>query len=145
VLKTPPHTDRIPILLEIFPDAKFIFIHRDPYMVFKSTIHIRKKLFFENGLGKPYFEGIEEEILRPYLQLFETYKDTKHLIPDGNLHEVGFEDLEADPLGQMRQVYDKLGLAGWENVEPAIQAKVPALTSYKKNTYNIDEPLMRKI
>lgn len=145
VLKTPLHTYRIPVLLELFPDAKFIFIHRDPYVVYKSTIHMRKTLFTENGLGKPYFEGIEEEILRPYLQLFDTYEETKHLIPAGNLHEVRFEDLEKDPLGQMRQIYDRLSLPGWQNVEPKIQAEVPALTKYQKNTYNMDEQLMRRI
>ncbi len=145
VLKTPVHTFRIPILLEMFPDAKFIFIHRDPYVVYKSTVHMRKTLFTENGLGKPYLEDMEEEIFRPYLQLFETYESTKHLIPAGNLHEVRFDDLEANPLGQMRQLYDRLSLPGWLNVEPKIQAQVPALSKYQKNTYNMDEQLMRKI
>jgi hypothetical protein len=145
VLKTPLHTYRIPILLEMFPDARFIFIYRDPYVVYKSTIHMRKTLFIENGLGKPCFEGIEEEILRPYLQLFDTYESTKHMIPAGNLHEVRFEDLEADPLEQMRQIYDHLALPGWENVAPKIQDQVPALSKYQKNTYNMDEQLMRRI
>lgn len=145
VLKTPLHTYRIPILLEMFPDARFIFIYRDPYVVYKSTIHMRKTLFTENGLGKPYFDDIGEEILGPYLKLFETYENTKHLIPAGNLHEVRFEELEADPLGQMRQLYDHLSLPGWQNVEPKIQAEVPALTRYQKNTYNMDEKLMRKV
>ena len=145
VLKSPPHTYRIPILLEMFPDAKFIFIHRDPYTVYKSSIHLRKTLFAENGLGKPYLEDMEENMMQLYEKLFETYESTKQLIPPGHLHEVRFEDLESDPLGQMRQVYDTLGLPGWEHVESAIQAEVPTVTSYKKNTYNMDEPLMRKI
>lgn len=145
VLKSPPHTYRIPILLEMFPDAKFIFIHRDPYTVYKSSIHLRKTLFAENGLGKPYLEDMEEQMMELYTKLFETYESTKHLIPDGHLHEVRFEDLESDPLGQMRQVYDKLGLSGWQTIESAIQAELPALSKYQKNTYNMDERLMRKI
>jgi len=39
VLKNPPHTSRIKILLEMFPDARFVHILRDPYVVFASTIH----------------------------------------------------------------------------------------------------------
>ena len=45
----------------------------------------------------------------------------------------------------MRQLYDRLSLPGWQNVEPKIEAEVPALSSYKKNTYNMDEQLMQKI
>jgi len=39
VLKSPPHTARIRILLDLFPDARFVFIHRDPYQVFQSCRH----------------------------------------------------------------------------------------------------------
>jgi len=145
VLKSPTHTYRIPILMELFPEAKFIFIHRDPYAVYKSSIHLRRTLFAENGLGKPYLGDMEERTMEIYTKLIETYESTRHLIPVGHLHEVRFEDLESDPLGQMRQVYEKLGLPGWQNVEPAIQAELPALSEYQKNTYNMDEQLMRKI
>ncbi len=35
VLKSPPHTARIRLLLEIFPEAHFVHIHREPYTVFQ--------------------------------------------------------------------------------------------------------------
>jgi len=34
VLKSPPHSCRIGVLLEMFPKARFIHIVRDPYLVF---------------------------------------------------------------------------------------------------------------
>ena len=40
VLKSPPHTGRIRLLLELFPDARFVHIRRDPYTVFRSTRHM---------------------------------------------------------------------------------------------------------
>ncbi len=33
LVKSPVHTARIPLLLQLFPAAKFIFIHRDPIEV----------------------------------------------------------------------------------------------------------------
>ena len=37
VLKSPPNTARIKLLLSLFPNAKFIFIHRNPYEVYVSN------------------------------------------------------------------------------------------------------------
>ena len=37
--KNPPNTARIKVLLEMFPNAKFIHIHRNPVEVFLSTRH----------------------------------------------------------------------------------------------------------
>src|SRR6185436_8984100 len=44
ILKSPPHTCRIKLLLQIFPDARFVHIHRDPYTVFSSS----RKTFLVN-------------------------------------------------------------------------------------------------
>ena len=145
VLKSPTHTFRIPVLLKMFPEAKFVYIYREPYAVFNSGVHLRRTLFLENGLGQPYYDSLEEDVLDVYSKCFETYERTKHLIPPGHLHEVRFEDLEADPLGQMQLVYDKLGLTSWPLVEPQIQQQVPELTRYKKNKYQMDEALMRRV
>lgn len=145
VLKSPSHTFRVPVLLEMFPDAKFVYIYRDPYAVYSSGLHLRKTLFRENGLGKPNFNGMEEEVIQVYNDCIDTYEGTKHLIPAGRLHEMKFEELEADPLGQMKQVYDTLGLSGWNQVEPAIQKELPSLTEYRKNSFNMDEATMRKV
>ena len=35
LIKSPVHTARIAMLLELFPDARFVFIHRDPLEVRK--------------------------------------------------------------------------------------------------------------
>src|SRR5437667_340199 len=40
VLKSPGHTCRIRLLLELFPNARFVHIHRNPYDVFQSTQHL---------------------------------------------------------------------------------------------------------
>jgi hypothetical protein len=40
LLKSPIHTARIPLIRQIFPKAKFVYIHRDPYEVFSSSCHM---------------------------------------------------------------------------------------------------------
>ena len=75
----------------------------------------------------------------------ETYERTRQLIPPGNLHELRFADLEVDPLGEMHRIYQELNLDGWDRIEPAIQKQLPELTRYQKNSFKMDESLMRKV
>ncbi len=42
ILKSPPHTARVRLLLGLFPDARFVHIRRDPYAVFVSTVGLLK-------------------------------------------------------------------------------------------------------
>ncbi len=44
LLKSPPHTARVRLLLELFPDARFLHIRRNPYTVFLSTRHLFTEL-----------------------------------------------------------------------------------------------------
>ena len=146
VFKSPTHTFRIPILLEMFPNAKFIYIYRDPYAVYNSSMHLRRTLFAENGLAKIVMdETMQNDAMSMYSHCIEAYERTRSLVPAGNLHEIRFEDLEADPLGEMHRIYQGLGLSGWESIEPAIQQKLPELNRYRKNSFNMSEELMRKV
>ena len=145
VMKSPSHTYRIPILLEMFPNAKFVYIYRDPYAVYKSTLHLRNTMFAENSLGPPNLSGTETEMIHFYDKCIRTYEETKSLIPKGNLHEVKFEELEVDPLGELAQTYRALNLSGWSEVEPAIRNELPSLSAYKKNSFRMDRESMEKI
>ena len=145
VTKTPAHTFRISTLLEMFPDARFVYIKRDPYAVYQSTLHLRRTMFTENSLGPPEFSSNEEDMLYFYEKCIRTYEETKRLIPEGRLHEIRFEDLEQDPLGQIRQIYRSLSLPGWDLVEPKIQAQLPSLKAYKKNAFRMEPETMQRV
>ena len=105
VLKSPHHTGRIRRLLEVFPDAKFIHIHRDPYVVFQSARHTVLKMVDFSTLQRPRLD-VEEWTIRLYLEMFNAFIEEKGLIRDDRIHEVRFEDLERDPIGEMRRVYE---------------------------------------
>ncbi len=143
VLKSPPHTYRIPVLLEMFPGAKFIYIHRDPYAVLNSSIHLRYTLFTANSLGTPNLEGLEEDTIVTYEDCIRTYERTKDLIPAGQLHEMRFDRLETDLLGEMRTLYQALNLGNWDAVEPALRAKLPELSKHRKNKFVMEDEARR--
>ncbi|MCA9055655.1 MAG: sulfotransferase, partial [Planctomycetaceae bacterium] len=145
VLKSPVNTLRIPILLELFPDAKFVCIQRNPYDVFNSSVHLRQTLMLENCLGRPELRDLEESIYWVHEFVFRTYQRDRDLIPSGHLHEIRFEDVEADPVGQLQQVYRALDLGGWDEMREIIEPQVPALRRYKKNVFQDTPERMQRI
>lgn len=136
VLKSPPHTARIKLLLETFPDARFVHIHRDPYTVFRSTQHYFDTAIWYTYLQRPNREIIDARILERYKVMYDAFFEERSLIPPGRFHEMSFDDLERDPLEQMRLLYDKLSLSGFEKLKPKLREYLRPLSDYKKNTYS---------
>ncbi len=142
VLKSPAHTCRIRTLLEMFPKAKFVHIVRDPYVIFPSTINLWKRLYRDQGLQMPTYDGLEEHVFQTFTRMYDAFERDRHLIGPGQFCEVRYEDLIADPVGQMRPVYERLELGDFEAVRPAIEEYAAGQKDYKTNRYQIT-PEMR--
>jgi LPS sulfotransferase NodH len=146
VLKSPPHTARIRLLLGLFPDARFVHIRRDPYVVFRSTRHmIRAGQRLYHLRGGP-IQDSDDRIISVYAEMYDTYFEERGLIPEGRLCEVGFEDLEHDPVGVVCSVYEALGLSDFEDVRPRLEGYLGSIAGYRKNRHDeLPEPLRRRI
>jgi hypothetical protein len=146
VLKSPPHTGRIRLLLELFPEARFIHIHREPYTVFRSTQLLHQRALVYSLLQHPSPEGLDAGILRRYAAIYGAYFEQRALIPPGRLVEIRYEDLERDSVGQVQFIYERLGLPGFDRLETKLVDYVHARTNYKKNRHApLPEPLRAKI
>ena len=146
ILKSPPHTGRIRQLLEIFPDAKFIHIRRDPYAVFVSTIGLLKAVRPVFRLQRGPKEIDVEAVLKTYADMYAAYFTDRELIPPGQLVEVAYEDLERDPIGQLRTIYEGLSLADFEPFRPDLESYLASVAGYRKNRHpNIDDETRRRI
>jgi hypothetical protein len=133
LLKSPTHTCRIRLLLELFPDARFVHIRRDPYTVFLSTRYMHLNALV--GLQRLDHRGLDEYVLRRYRLMYDVFFEERGLVPPGRFHELRFEDLEKDPLGQLRALYEQLGLPDFEAVRPALEEYARAESGYRKNEY----------
>ncbi len=145
VLKSPPHTARIRLLLELFPDARFIHIVRDPYVIFSSTVRLWKSLYDVEGLQRPRFDGLEDYVYRMFIRMYRAYIAQKDLIPPENLYEVRYEQLVRDPLGQMQAIYDRLRLGGFEQARPEIEAHLAKEKDYQTNRYELPDATRAEI
>jgi len=146
LLKSPAHTARVNLLLELFPDARFIHVHRNPYTVFQSTRWLYRKGVPLSHLQRPDKKRFEEGILRRYNEMYAAFFKNRELIPKRQFYEVGFEQLEKNMLDQIAKMYEHLGIPGFRDAEPALQSYAESVANYKKNVYPpLDEPIRRKI
>ncbi len=143
VLKSPAHTCRIKLLLELFPDARFVHIHRNPYEVYQSTVHTIRAVIPWWTLQRPNFSDLEERTIRQYRQVYDAFFEERGLITKGHFHELSYEALEKDPIGQLRVLYEALGLPDFEIAAPALRKYVECQTNYKKNAFQELSPGIR--
>lgn len=143
ILKSPTHTCRIPALLELFPDAQFLHIVRDPRVVFSSTVNLWKALYRAHGLQRPTFAGLEEQVFDTFAHFYARLEQTRSLLAPNRFHELRYEDLIADPVGQMRLLYERLELGEFETVLPRLKAYLEANAGYKTNRYPDLAPALR--
>jgi len=146
VIKNCADSARIKALLELFPDAKFIHIYRNPYNIFRSTQHLYRVVMERTQLQEIGQGEHENWVLRFYSQLMQKLLADKSLIPAGNLVEVKYEDLDREPLAQLRKIYETLSLPGFAEVEPAFRAYLDSIAGYQKLAHKqLDDSAITKI
>ncbi len=145
LIKSPPHTARIRTILQMFPDARFVHIHRDPYRVFQSQRHFFDTAGWYTYLQRPDPAAIDEGILARHEAMYDAYFADLPLIPPGHLHEIRFDALEADPVGEIARTYAALSLTGFADFEPGLRRYVASLQGYRKNDFTPIDPATKAL
>jgi omega-hydroxy-beta-dihydromenaquinone-9 sulfotransferase len=145
VLKSPPHSCRISTLLEMFPDAKFVHIVRNPYVVYASTHRLWRDSLAHAHLQVPGPELVDERILSWYEELFRLLERDRNLIPAGAFHEMKFEDLEAQPIETLKAMYEGLGLSGFDPFSRRAEHYLSSIKDYRKNEHRLTDADRAKV
>ena len=145
LLKSPYNTVKVKYLLELFPDAKFIHIYRNPYKVYVSHERLLEKVMPMIAFQSTSNEIIDHFLLQSYVDLYATYFEEKKLIPEGRLIEFRYEDFVGNEMAVLQQIYAKLGFDDFEKVKPAFEKELQEYLGYKTNHYDISDTLKEKI
>ena len=139
LFKNPPSTTRMEMILEMYPDAKFIHIVRNPWPVFSSTCGKFPRLF--NAFAWQPFQDVDIPgfTLETYERLMRRYlADREKLqLPENQLVETTYEAITADPLGEIGRIYEQLGIDGKEAGLREIAEYVGTLKGYSRNVHRI--------
>ena len=119
----------------MFPNAKFIYLMRNPYTVFESTRSYFTQTIAPLKLQDVSDDTIEENAIEVYSRLYRAYQEQKTFIPKENLYEVKFEEFERDAYNTTKDIYEKLQIPGWAEAESRIKSYIESKRGYKKNRY----------
>jgi len=142
--KAPEDLGRVKEILEVFPDAKFVHIYRNPYRVYFSTERLYEITLPMVALEYVSDDAVKDFIIYAYREMFNRYFEVKKLIPEGNLVEIKYEDFIGNELETLREAYQTLGL-NFEAAEPHIKAEVKSYEGYQTNKYEYDSKRMEEI
>jgi hypothetical protein len=145
VLKSPTHTARIGHLHRLFPQARFVHVVRDPLTVFPSSIRLWKQLATDHGLQPPCEEELQSFVLDTFVQMYEAFERQRATIPADHICDVRYEQLVADPIGELRRVYEALNLGEFEIAYPHFQRHVAETSDYQVNRYRLSDEQSQRV
>jgi hypothetical protein len=119
-LKMPSHALFIPHLLKVFPDARMIWTHRDPFTAAGSLMSIIT-LGHRGFMKEPDLDWIGSYYPWQAAEHANRAMDAREAIGWDRIIDVHYADLMRDPVGTMRSVYAQLGDAFTPEVQAGIQ------------------------
>lgn len=145
LIKNPVYTARAAMLKTMWPGAKFIHIHRNPYVVFFSMRNFYRKLLAEFALQDWDDGQIDELIFSAYERMMAQLDADRAQLDAGSFIELGFSELQDDPMEQLARIYQQLDLPDFDAAAPAFAAYLDTVKDYRKNRYGFDPDTVAKI
>ncbi len=126
--KTPKNALRVPFLLEVFPDAQFIFLHREPRANLGSMMEAWRgkgwvtyrqlpgwpspwSLLLPPGYERLHGRPLEEIVAFQWQAANETILDDLAIVPRERWTTVRYEDLIGDPRSEIEKLLNFAGLS----------------------------------
>ena len=145
VLKSPYNFIRIPHLLRLFPEARFVHIVRNPYTLYNSQMKMFARLTAAYQIQTISTEQLRQNVEWQYAHGMRKYMRDRNLIAADRFAEVRYEDLEQRPLEEMECIYRKLDLPGWDEASDSVAAYLKGLEGYQKNRYPEDPAVAAQV
>ena len=122
----------------MFPGSVFIHISRDPRKLFPSTVRLWESLDTIQGLQYPVSEQeYEELVLDSFKRMYDGYFAYRDKLTGTQLIEIRYEDLVADPIHHLEQLYHKLGWDGFEQMRPKLESRLQQDRDYQVNRHSM--------
>jgi hypothetical protein len=139
ILKSPDHVYGLEQLFSVFPDARIIHTHRNPFEVLKSSADLTRVL---RGLyARPGdFEEIRSREARVLAEGTERSMDFRDRHPNlaDRFIDVKYTDLVANPMAEVSRIYERLQTTLTPQAADRIQRLASARSRYRGRRASAD-------
>ena len=132
LLKSPPHTARIRMILSCFPEAKFIHINRHPLDIYQATLRLYQQALPYFCLQSRKAETLRSSLLHRYQRMYKAYFNDLAKLTKHQHCEVAFHDLQQNPITTMRQIYENLSLSGFDQARANLEVFIASVADYRE-------------
>lgn len=137
VSKNPFNSMRIPLLIKLFPDARFILIGRDPLDVVPSTINMWNIILKQNALNHNFkTPSVKDVTLFMEKMHLQSIQDLQQLKKD-RFTMVIFENLERKPVETLQEVYARLNLPFTPDFQKNLENFLTENSGFTKNSFSL--------
>src|SRR5581483_2793831 len=141
VLKDPMHLDRMAQLLQVYPDGRFIWTHRDPVRALASTVSLLGTVQW-GRTDHPFRYGAFEYVTNPELSAtrFDAAIDQidSGVVPADRVHHMLYADLVGDPMAALERMYADFGMTLTEDGRAGMQAYLDAHPRAARPAHKVD-------
>ena len=97
------------------------------------------------GLQFPQDVGLDEYVFDCLTRMYRGFEDQRQRLDRASIIDVRYEDLVADPVKKVGEIYDKLQLGDYRLVRDRVAEFVDQQKDYKTNKHHMDDALKRRI
>jgi hypothetical protein len=139
LIKNPVYTARPAMLKRLFPGAKFIHVHRNPFDVLLSMRNFYARLLDVMALQDvPEGLDIDATILRVYARMMERFEADTAGWDTPDFIELPYELLDRQPMAALERIYTGLELDGLKAAAPRFRTYLDGVKSFRKNQFRGD-------
>jgi hypothetical protein len=137
VLKAPAHMFAAPALLSIYPDAKFVQLHRDPIDAVASVsslVTILRSVFSDDV--DPVQVG--QDAMVYWSEALKTFMRVRDRLPADRVCDLYYDEVRRDPIAATRRVYEHFGWRLKEGVAEKMAAVLTQQSSRSNGVHRYD-------
>jgi len=137
VLKAPAHMFAARALLSIYPDARFVQIHRDPIEAVASVsslVTILRRVF--SDAVDPVQIG--RDALTYWAQALKTFMRARDQLQPDHVCDLRYHDVRRDPIAAARRVYQYFGWLFSAKIEKRMRATLTEQASQTNGVHRYD-------
>jgi hypothetical protein len=137
VLKFPGHAAHLDVIRQVFPDARFVWSHRDPAAAVGSfcslveALHrLHCKAVDRTGIGRTWLEVLAESVRRG--------RKLRRALPDDAVADVSYHRLVSDPHRYAPRLFEQIG-AEWSIADrDGLNARIDEAERLPEHVYTLE-------